>query len=128
MARSTAPSSRSPAATRWRTGPPRFSSSSASCCPTVPEASAAGSPELSWLTAVQRVLEFLLRVLGQGRLQDRAAVLAHRLDGLVGGDLLQHQEQRRGARLEHAADLVLELLVDAGLGELAHERAHPGAD
>src|SRR5262245_36471268 len=55
------------------------------------------------VTAVQGVLEFLLVVLGQGRLQDRAAVLAHRLDGLVGGDLLEHQEQRRGAGLEHAA-------------------------
>src|SRR5689334_22919996 len=79
------------------------------------------------LIAVQCVLEFLFGVLGQRCLQDRAAVLAHRLDGLVGGYLLQHQEQRRVARLDHAADLLLELLVDAGLGELAHERAHPGS-
>src|SRR5208282_3216410 len=33
------------------------------------------------LTPVQSVLEFLLVVLGQRRLQDRAAVLAHRVDG-----------------------------------------------
>src|SRR5690242_13521523 len=78
------------------------------------------------LIAVQRVLEFLFGLLGQGGLQDRAAVLAHRLDGLVGGHLLQHQEQRRVARLDYAADLFLELLVDAALGELAHERAHTG--
>jgi len=43
------------------------------------------------------------------------------------GDLLQHQEQRRRAGLHHVADLVLELPVDAGLGELAHQRAQPGS-
>src|SRR3984957_2201547 len=57
--------------------------------------------------AVQGVLKFLLVVLGQRGLQDRAAILAHRLDSLVRGDLLQHQEQCGGAWLDHAADLVL---------------------
>src|SRR5690348_4893838 len=78
--------------------------------------------------AVEGVLQFLLALLGQRGLDHRAAVLAHRLDGLVRGDLLHHQEQARCSRLQHAADLVLERLVDAGLGDLAHERAHPGAD
>src|SRR5450432_2999595 len=87
---------------------------------------------IGWLSAlcwaaVQGVLEFLLAVLGQGGLQHGAAVLAHRLDGLVRGDLLHHQEQRRGARRQHAADLVLELAVDAGLGDLAHQGAQTGA-
>ena len=58
-------------------------------------------------TAGQRLLEFLLIVRRQGGLQDRSAVFAHRLDGLVRCHLLQHQEQRRGAQLDHAADLVL---------------------
>src|SRR5690242_10164318 len=150
-ARSTASSSRSPAAACWRSGPPRWASASASRRTTVPGPFAAGSPESSGLAAgvscavmaspmfrdrrllsdssliaVQRVLEFGFGFLGQGGLQDRAAVLAHRLDSLVRGHLLQHQEQRRVARLDHAADLFLELLVDAALGELAHERAHTG--
>jgi hypothetical protein len=77
--------------------------------------------------AVQRLLELRLAFLGQRGLQHRAAVLAHRLDGLVRGHLLHHQEQRGRARRDHAADLVLELLVDAGLGDLAHQRAHAGA-
>src|SRR5580700_1586630 len=77
---------------------------------------------------VQRFLEFLLVIVGQRGLQHGAAVPAHRLDGLVRGDLLHHQEQRRGARLEHATNLLLELLVDAGFGELTHQRAHPGPD
>src|SRR5215471_7999160 len=75
------------------------------------------------LASVQGFLELLLVLLGQGGLQHGAAELAHGLDGLVRGDLLQHQEQRRGARLQHVADLVLELLVDAGLGQLAEQRA-----
>src|SRR5215469_18970581 len=77
---------------------------------------------------VQRRLQFLLVFLGQRGLQDGAAILAHRLDGLVRGDLLQHQEQARRARLEQVTDLLLELLVDTGLAQLAHEGAHPGAD
>src|SRR5215831_1614615 len=77
---------------------------------------------------VQRRLQFPLVFLGQRGLQDGAAVLAHRLDRLVGRDLLQHQEQARCARLEHVTDLLLELLVDAGLAQLAHQGAHPGAD
>jgi len=32
---------------------------------------------------MQGLLQFLLVFLGQGRLQDRAAVLAHRLDAMV---------------------------------------------
>ena len=47
---------------------------------------------------------------------------------LVRGDLLNHEEQRGGARLQHAADLILELRVDAGLGDLAHQGAKPRAD
>ena len=47
---------------------------------------------------------------------------------LPGGDLLQQQEQRRGARLEHVADLVLQLLVNADLGQLAHKGAHAAAE
>src|ERR1700687_5553452 len=66
--------------------------------------------------AVQGVLEFLLVFLGQGGLQDRAAVFAHRFYGLVGSYFLQQQEQRGSARFEHVADLVLELLVDKAEG------------
>jgi len=76
---------------------------------------------------VQGLLELGLALLGQRGLQHGAAVLAHRFDCLVRRYLLQEQEQRRGAGLEHVAHLVLELLVDAGLGELAHEGAHSGA-
>jgi hypothetical protein len=51
---------------------------------------------------VQDVLEFLLAFLGQGGHQHGAALLAHRLDGLVRGDLLHHQEQSGDAWLQHA--------------------------
>src|SRR5262252_10814837 len=73
--------------------------------------------------AVQGLLELLLTLLGQRGLQHGAAVLAQRLGGLIRRDLLHHQEQRRSSRLQHAAHLVLELAVDARLGDLAHERA-----
>jgi len=77
---------------------------------------------------VQGVLEFLLVLLGQRGLQDGAAVLAHRLEGLVRRRLLQHQEQRGRARLDQIAYLVAEFPVDTGLGQLAHEGAHARAD
>src|SRR4051794_37958028 len=78
--------------------------------------------------AVQRLLELGLGVLGQRRLQDGAAVLAEPFDRLVGGHLLDDDEQRRRARLEHVAHLLDELLVEPGLLDLAHERAEAGAD
>src|SRR5207248_1233955 len=78
--------------------------------------------------AVQGILKVLLALLGQRGLEHGAAELAHCIDGLVRGDLLHHQEQRRGTRLDHPANLVLERLVDAGLGDLAHQRAEARAD
>src|SRR6476661_4047306 len=83
---------------------------------------------LAGSAAVQGLLEVRLAFLGQRGLEHGTAVLAHRVDGLVRGDLLHHEEQRRGSRLQQVADLVLERLVHTGLGDLAHERAHAGAD
>src|SRR4051812_21296339 len=73
-------------------------------------------------------LELALRVFGQGRFQYGAAVLAQGGNRLVRRDLLDDQEERRRARLEHVAHLLLELVVDARLLELAHQRSEAGAE
>src|SRR5215470_4299935 len=78
--------------------------------------------------AVQSLLQLRFAFLAQRGLQHGATELGERLGGLVRGDLLHHEEQAGGAGLEQIADLVLELLADTGLGDLAHERAHPGPD
>src|SRR4051794_26590728 len=77
---------------------------------------------------VQFLLELLLGLLGQRRLQHGPTELTKCVNRLVGGDLLDHEEECRGAGLEHLSHLVLEVLVDACLGDLAHERAHTRAD
>src|SRR3954470_12869910 len=80
------------------------------------------------LVAVQGGLQLGLGVLGERRLEHRAAVLGHGLHRLVRRDLVDDQEEGRGAGLEHLTYLVLELLVDRTLGYLAHEGAEAGAD
>src|SRR4029453_13396721 len=55
---------------------------------------------LAGALAVQRVLELLLGLIRQRTLEDGAAVLRHRLHGLVRGHLLDHHEQRLGAGLD----------------------------
>src|SRR3954454_781380 len=78
--------------------------------------------------ALQRLLQLGFGLLRQRRLQDRAAVLLESFDGLVRRDLLEDEEEGRRARLQRVAHLILELLVDAGLLDLAHQRAETGAD
>src|SRR5215813_5501103 len=77
---------------------------------------------------MQRFLQLLLGLLGQGSLEDGAAVLGQRLRGLVRGHLLDHHEQRRRAGLQHLADLVLEGLIDAGLADTPHKRPYACPD
>src|SRR5215216_2291211 len=77
---------------------------------------------------MQGFLELALRLVRQRALEDGAAVLGHRLHGLVRGHLFDDHEEGRGARLKHVPDLVLELLVHGTLGDLAHQRPHPGPD
>src|SRR5579859_5591323 len=81
--------------------------------------------------SVQRLLQCALPLLAQRGLKHGAAVLAERLDGLVRGHLLHHEEECGCPRLEQVADLVLERLVDARLADLSHQgtesRAHRDA-
>src|SRR3954466_4198364 len=76
--------------------------------------------------AVQSLLQLGLGLLGERRLQDGAAELAQRLDGLVRRPRLDHEEQRRAAGLQLVANLLLELFPDRALGQLAGQRAEPG--
>src|SRR4051794_31588301 len=78
--------------------------------------------------AVQRGLELGLRLVGERGLQDGPAELLQAGDGLVGRRLLDDDEQRRGPRLDHVADLLLEALVDARLLDLPEQGAEAGAD
>src|SRR3954453_16419145 len=78
--------------------------------------------------ALQRVLQLRLRLLRQRRLEDGSAELAEGLHGLVRSHFLDDQEQRRGARLEHVAHLLLKLAVDPRLLELPHQGAEAGAE
>src|SRR5215831_17803399 len=76
---------------------------------------------LARLLAMQLVLQLLLGLLGQGGLEDGAAVLGQPIHGLVRGHLLDHHEQRRRAGLQHVADLVLEGLIDTSLADVPYE-------
>src|SRR5215472_4444262 len=100
---------------------PRPEASRASTQPSV--ASSPGSSGcLARLLAMQRVLQLLLGLLGEGGLEDGAAVLGQRIHGLVRGHLLDHHEERRRAGVQHLADLVLEALIDTSLADISHER------
>src|SRR5262245_4769645 len=90
--------------------------------------SGAGAHWLHRAGAAQLGLKLALGVLGERRLQYRAAELLEALDRLVGRDLLDDEEEGGRAGLEHRTHLILELLVDARLLELAEERAEAGAD
>src|SRR3954463_5453704 len=91
-----------------------------------PDRGEAGMPLRGHRLAVKRFLQLALGFLGQRGLEHRPAVLAQPVHGLVGRDLLDHDEQRRGAGLQHVADLLLELLVDAALLDLPEHRAQTG--
>src|SRR5512132_1224984 len=80
------------------------------------------------LLPVQGVLQLVLCVFRERRLQHRAAELAHRGDRLVRRRLFEDQEERRSSGLEHLADLILKVPVDSGFLELAHQSAHSRAD
>src|SRR6266550_6859254 len=78
--------------------------------------------------AVELLLQLPLGLTRKRRLQHRAAVLAQGVDRLVRRDFLDDEEQRGRARLQQVADLLLKLLVDAGLLELAPPRTQAAAD
>src|ERR1700761_3224157 len=65
--------------------------------------------------------ELLLGVLGEGGLQDAAAVFAQGGDGLVRRHLLGDQEQRGGAGLLHVLDVLLKPRVDPDLVDRPEE-------
>ena len=77
---------------------------------------------------MQRLLQLRLGVLRERRLQHGPAVLAEGLHGLVRRDLLNHDEQSRGTGLEHVPNLLLELLVDPRLLDLAEQGSESGAN
>src|SRR6516225_3649396 len=70
---------------------------------------------------VQRFLKLSLGRLRQRRLQDGAAVLAERGDGLVRRSPLDDEEERGRAGFHHVLDLILEGFVDTTLLDLSHE-------
>src|SRR5947209_16082155 len=72
-----------------------------------------------------QLLSVLIRERG---LDHRAAILLQRGGRLIRGRLLDDHEQRRGARLEVIADLLLERLVEPLLPEVAKQGPHPGAN
>src|SRR4051794_5304942 len=82
--------------------------------------------------SVQRILQLVLGVLRERRLEHGPAELAEALDRLVGRDLLDSHEQGGRAGLAHVAPLLLDLPVDAGLLHLAEQcaeaRAHRHAE
>ena len=77
---------------------------------------------------LQRFLQLLGVLLGQRGPDHGSAVLLERGDRLVRRDLLDDHEQRRGARLQVVAHLLLEGLVDPLLAEVAEQRSHPGPE
>src|SRR3954466_14434728 len=78
--------------------------------------------------AVQRVLKLVLGVPRERRLENGPAEAAEPLHCLVRRDLLDDHEQRRRAGLDQVTYLILELPVDAGLLDLAEQRAEAGSD
>lgn len=76
----------------------------------------------------QRLLELLLSVVRERGLEHLTTELAKRFDGLVGRHLFDDKEQRGGSRLNHVADLPLELLVDPDLFDHPEEGPEHAAD
>src|SRR5436190_17025957 len=76
----------------------------------------------------ERLLKLARVLVGQRGPDDGSAVLLERGDRLVGGRLLDDHEQRRCARLQVVAHLLLEGLVDPLLAEVAEQCAEAGAE